>query len=178
MKNFQQNLLIALALGLCLLCAFQWYGQTVQREQINQLNQISYDKSLEIQRYTNSIAAMEHQISQMDEQITELKGMLKTNEQKVLDQKRQLNKLKAQSEALTNEISQYKEATAGLEAKLKDAYDGVKKQNEAIKQLVIERDDFVRKYNDSVNERNTIVGKYNELVGQMEKLQGAKAGEK
>ncbi|SRR5258708_10650164 len=178
MKNFQQNLLIALALGLCLLCAFQWYGQTVQREQINQLNQISYDKSLEIQRYTNSIAAMEHQISQMDGQITELKGMLKTNEQTVLDQKRELNKLEAQSEALTNEVSQYKEATAGLEAKLKDAYDGVKKQNEAIKQLVIERDDFVRKYNDSVNERNTIVGKYNELVGQMEKLQGAKAGEK
>jgi len=178
MKNFQQNLLIALALGLCLLCAFQWHGQTVQREQINQLNQISYDKSLEIQRHTNSIAAMEHQLSQMDGQITELKGMLKTNEQTVLDQKRELNKLEAQSEALTNEISQYKEATAGLEAKLKDAYDGVKKQNEAIKQLVIERDDFVRKYNDSVNERNTIVGKYNELVGQMEKLQGAKAGEK
>jgi len=178
MKNFQQNLLIALALGLCLLCAFQWHGQTVQREQINQLNQISYDKSLEIQRYTNSIAAMEHQISQMDGQITELKGMLKTNEQTVLDQKRELNKLEAQSEALTNEVSQYKEATAGLEAKLKDAYDGVKKQNEAIKQLVIERDDFVRKYNDSVNERNAVVSKYNELVGQMEKLQGAKAGEK
>ena len=178
MKSFQQNLLIALALGLCLLCAFQWHGQTIQREQINQLNQISYDKSLEIQRYTNSIQTMEHQISQMDGQITELKATVKTNEQTILDQKRELNKLEAQGEALTNEITQYKEAMAGLEAKLKDAYEGVKKQNEAIKQLVIERDDFVRKYNDSVNERNTIVGKYNELVGQMEKLQGAKAGEK
>jgi TolA-binding protein len=178
MRSFQQNLLVVLALGLCLLCAFQWHGQTIQREQINRLNQISYDKSVEIQRYTNSIATMEHQISQMDGQITELKVTVKTDEQTILDQKRELNKLEAQSEALTNEISQYKEATAGLEAKLKDAYDGVKKQNEAIKQLVVERDDFVKKYNDSVNERNTIVGKYNELVGQMEKLQGAKAGEK
>jgi chromosome segregation ATPase len=178
MKSFQQNLLIVLALGLCLLCAFQWHGQTVQRGQINQLNQISYDKSLEIQRYTNSISTMEHQISQMDKEITELKGTVKINEQTMLDQKRGLNRLEAQSEALTNEISQYKEATANLEAKLKDAYDGVKKQNEAIKQLVIERDDFVKKYNDSVSERNAIVGKYNELAGQMEKLQGAKPSEK
>ena len=178
MKSFQQNLLIALALGLCLLCAFQWHGQTIQREQINRLNQISYDKSLEIQRYTNSMQTMEHQISQMDGLITELKGTEKTNEQTILDQKRELNKLEAENGALTNEISKYKEATAGLEAKLKDAYDGVKKQNEAIKQLVVERDDFVKKYNDSVNERNVIVGKYNELVGQMEKLRGAKAGEK
>jgi len=178
MKSFQQNLLIALALGLCLLCAFQWHGQTIQREQINQLNQISYDKSLEIQRYTNSIQTMEHQISQMDGQITELKGTEKTNEQTILDQKRELNKLEAENGALTNEITQYKEVMANLEAKLKDAYDGVKKQNVAIKQLVVERDDFVKKYNDSVNERNTIVSKYNELVGQMEKLQGAKAGEK
>ena len=178
MKSFQQNLLIALALGLCLLCAFQWHGQTVQRGQINQLDQISYDKSLEIQRYTNSIATMEHQISQMDAQITEFKGTIKTNEQTILEQKRELNRLEAQNEALTNETAQYKEALANLEAKLKDAYDGVKKQNEAIKQLVVERDDFVKKYNDSVSERNAIVGKYNELVGQMEKLQGAKAGEK
>lgn len=178
MKSFQQNLLIVLALGLCLLCAFQWHGQTIQREQINRLNQISYDKSLEIQRYTNSIATMEHQISQMDGQITELKGTVRTNEQTILDEKRELNKLEAQTEALTNEISQYKAATASLETKLKDAYDGVKKQNEAIKQLVAERDDFVKKYNDSVNERNVIVDRYNELVGQMEKLQSAKAGEK
>ncbi len=178
MKNFQQNLLIVLALGLCVLCAFQWHGQTVEREQINRLNQISYDKSLEIQRDTNSIATMEHQVSQMDAQITELKGTVKTNEQTILDQKRELNTLEAKSEALTNEVSQYQEAVATLEAKLKDAYDGVKKQNEAINQLVIERDDFVKKYNDIVNERNAVVGKYNELVGQMQKLQGAKANEK
>ena len=32
MKNFQQNLLILLALRLCGLCAWQWYAQTVQRD--------------------------------------------------------------------------------------------------------------------------------------------------
>ena len=38
MKNFQQNLLIALALGLCAMCVYQWHGQTVQRAQIENLN--------------------------------------------------------------------------------------------------------------------------------------------
>ena len=34
MKHFQSNLLIVLALALCGLCAFQWYEQTVQRDEI------------------------------------------------------------------------------------------------------------------------------------------------
>ena len=32
-----------------------------------------------------------------------------------------------------------------LEAKLKEAYDGIKKQNEAMKELVAQRDEFVQK---------------------------------
>ncbi len=34
MKNFQINLFIVLALGLCGLCTWQWYEQTVQRTEI------------------------------------------------------------------------------------------------------------------------------------------------
>jgi hypothetical protein len=34
------------------------------------------------------------------------------------------------------------------------------------------REEFVKKYNDSVKERNEIVARYNELVARMEKGQG------
>jgi hypothetical protein len=34
-----------------------------------------------------------------------------------------------------------------------------------------QRDEFVKKYNDSVQERNDIVGKYNGLIDQVKKLQ-------
>lgn len=172
MKNFHQNLLITLALGLCALCAWQWYGQTSQRSLINQLNQISYDKSVAIQEYTNSIKTMEHQVSQMDAQITDLKATIKTNNEAVLTQQREINNLGAQNTSLTGEIAQYKTAVDNLEAKLKDAYNGIKKQDEAIKQVVGERDDFVKKYNDSVQERNEIVKKYNDLVSQVKNAQG------
>jgi hypothetical protein len=51
-----------------------------------------------------------------------------------------------------------------LEAKLKDAYAGIEKQNEAITNLVTQRADFVQKLNDSVKDRNDIVAKYNDLI--------------
>ena len=57
------------------------------------------------------------------------------------------------------------------EAKLKDAYAGIEKQNEALTNLVAQRDDLVQKYNDEVKDRNDIVAKYNDLAKQFEKLQ-------
>jgi chromosome segregation ATPase len=178
MKNFHQNLLIILALSLCGLCIFQWYGQTQQRNEINQLNQAAYQKSEIIRDLTNSVAVMQHQIAEMDGRIGELKDTVKTNDQTIVSQKRELNRLEAEGEALTNEISDYKKAVDTLEARLKDAYDGVKKQNQAIAELTAQRDEFVKKYNDSVTDRNGIVKKYNELADQIEKLQpgGAKPG--
>ena len=74
MKNFQVNLFIVLAIGLCSLCAWQWYEQTVQRTEIQTLNRIVYDRDAAIQGYTNSIATLNHQVNQMDMRITEIKA--------------------------------------------------------------------------------------------------------
>ena len=59
-----------------------------------------------------------------------------------------------------------------LEAKLKEAYAGIEKQNETITNLVAQRDDFVKKFNDEVKDRNDVVAKYNELAEQVKKQQG------
>jgi chromosome segregation ATPase len=171
MKNFHQNLLIALALCLCALCIWQWYGQTVQRSDFDKLNDIANQKSALIQGYTNSIDAMQHQIGQMDAHIKELEDTVATNEQTILAQRRELNQLDAENTALTNDIVQYKQAVETLEGRLKEAYDGVKKQNEAITNLVAQRDEFVKKYNDEVADRNNVVSNYNSLAARFEKLQ-------
>ncbi len=171
MKNFQQNLLLVLALGLCVLCAWQWYAQTQQRNQIQSLNQLVYEKSLAIRDYTNSIATLNHQISEMDTRITELKGTVKTNQQLLATQRLELNRLYVTGESLTNQIAEFKEGVATLQTKLKEAYDGIKKQNESLQELVAQRDEFVKKYNDEVKDRNDVVAKYNELAAQIQKLQ-------
>jgi chromosome segregation ATPase len=171
MKNFQQNLLIVLALALCGLCIYQWHDQTVQRDEIQTLNQRVYDRDAAIQGYTNSIATLNHQVNQMDASLTEMKADAATNEQLVISQKAQIEQLQFQNENFTNEIAQYKDAVSTLESKLKDAYAGIEKQNESITNLVAQRDDFVKKFNDEVKERNDVVDKYNDLVKQVQQQQ-------
>jgi len=174
MKNFQQNLLILLALSLCGLCVYQWRGQTAQRVAIQKLTALAYEKDSAIQGYTNSIQTMDRQIAQLDARLGELKETLKTNDLLVTSQKHEILSLQITSQGLTNEIAEYKKAVGTLEEKLKDAYDGLKKQNQAIKELVTQRDDFVKKFNDSVKDRNDVVNKYNDLVRQVEKNQASK----
>jgi len=168
MKNFQVNLFIVLALGLCGLCAWQWYEQTVQRTEIQTLNRIVYDRDAAIQGYTNSIATLNHQVNQMDARITEINTVAATNEQLVISQKAEIVQLQFANETATNEIAQYKDAVGALEAKLKEAYAGIDKQNGAISNLIAQRNDFVQKYNDEVKDRNDVVAKYNDLVKQVQ----------
>jgi len=171
MKTFQQNLLIIVALSLCGLCVYQWYGQTLQRNEIQKLEQTVYDKSAAIQGYTNSIRTMDRHIAQMDARLTELKGEAKTNADLIISQSREINRGQITAEGLTNEITEFKGAVTNLQAKLKEAYDGIQRQNEAMKELVAQRDEFVKKYNDEVKDRNEVVNKYNDLVRQVEKNQ-------
>src|SRR5580658_1506062 len=145
MKNFQQNLLIVLALGLCGLCVYQWYAQTVQRTEIQAQNQMIYDRDAAIQSDTNSIATMNAQIAQMDERITEIKAAAATNEQLVVSQKAQIFQLQFDNENLTNEVQQYTNAMDQLTAKLKNAYTGIQQQNQAITNLLSQRDDLAKK---------------------------------
>ena len=171
MKNFQVNLLIILALALCGLCAWQWYEQTVQRDEIGTMNGMIYEKNAAIQGYTNSLATLNHQVNQMDARLTEIKAVVATNEQFVISQKADIAQLQFANLNLTNTITQYKIAVDTLEAKLKDAYAGIDKQNETITNLISQRNDLVQKYNDEVKDRNDVVAKYNELAEQVKKLQ-------
>jgi chromosome segregation ATPase len=168
MKNFQVNLLIVLALGLCGLCARQWYEQTAQRTEIQTLNRMVYDRDAAIQNDTNSLATLNHQVNQMDARLTAMKAAAATNEQLVISQKAEIAQLQFANDNLTNEIVQYKQAVDALETKLKEVYAGIDKQNEAISKLVAQRNDLVQKYNDEVKDRNNIVEKYNELVKQVQ----------
>ena len=171
MRTLQQNLLIIVALSLCGLCVYQWYGQTLQRNALQKLEQTVYEKSAAIQGYTNSIRTMDDQITQMDARITQLKSEAKTNANLVIAQKGEINHLQATTDGLTNQVADYRSAVESLQGKLKAAYGGIQKQNEAMKELVAQRDEFVKKLNDSVKERNEIVNKYNDLVSQVEKNQ-------
>jgi chromosome segregation ATPase len=173
MKNFQQNLFIVLALGLCGLCAWQWYGQTVQRATIQVLDQMVYDRNASIQSDTNSMATLNARVNDLDTRIAGLKATVATNVQVMASQKAQITLLQFNHENDTNEIAQYKVAVATLESKLKDAYAGIDQQNVAITNLLSERNDLVQRYDELATNRNDIVLKYNALVKQMQSSSSA-----
>jgi len=95
-----------------------------------------------------------------------------TNARLIVSQKAQIEQLQFANENFTNEIAQYKAGVDALEAKLKEAYAGIDKQNAVISNLVAQRNDLIQKYNDEVKDRNNVVAKYNELAKQIEKQQG------
>ncbi len=167
MKNFHQNLLIILALSLCGLCVCQWYDQTVQRNRLENLNQLLAAKSSAIAGCTNSMATLDHEVAQMDARITELKHAAAASDETNRAQTREITRLQLLTEVQTNEISQYQTAVSNLEARLQEVADGVKKQNAAIAELTTQRDNFLQQLNDSIRDRNAIVDKYNDLVKQV-----------
>ncbi len=175
MKNLHQNLLIFFAIALCGLCVWQWYGQTAEREHVDELTRIIFDKSTAIQTYTNSIATLNSQIAQLDAGLSGMKQFVKTNADTIRDQSRQIHDLDAANAALTKSVAQYRGAFEKTQDRLKEAYAGIEKQNLALKQLAEQRDEFVQKYNDSVKQRNEVVKQYNDLVAQVEKIQAAAA---
>ena len=173
MKNFQQNLLILLALALCGLCAWQWYVQTLLHSEGTELQNTIFKQATEIEDYTNSIKNMNAEIAGLSTRINELKQASMTNDQADSRQKREILRLRSSGGAMSNEIVQYKDMVDKFAAKLKEASDGITKQNDAIKELAAERDNAIRKYNDSVKDRNALAEKYNNLVERFNKLQGA-----
>jgi uncharacterized coiled-coil DUF342 family protein len=168
MKNFQRNLFIVLAIGLCGTCAYQWYLQAVQLNTIEKLDLIIYQKSADIQGYTNSIKTMDAEINQLHDRIAQLKQAAVSNDQWAITEKREVARLQSAGDIMSNELVQYKAAVDGLTNKLQEAYNGEK-------DLVAQRDEFVKKLNDSIKAQNDLTAKYNELVDRFNKLQAANA---
>lgn len=175
MKNFQQNLLITLALALCGLCAGQWYFQTVQRARLADQNQAIFQRDTAIQGYTNSLDKMNQQIMRMDQNIAGLSDNLQqavqTNRELIILQKREIARLGAMTNTLFNDITQYTNNLATLQNNLDNAYAGIKKQNAMVEQLVTNRDFFIQKYTNTVILYNDLVDKYTNVVDRLNKLQ-------
>ena len=167
MKNPLQTLLMSLALCLCALCTWQWYSQVLQRKAMTALAQVNYDESTAIQGYTNTINNMEHQIAQMDARISDLRDTLSSNTTTIVG-------LQQDNSRLNIVVDQYSNAVVVLQGQMKQANESIRRQNDAMKDLVSQRDDFVARLNESIKERNDIVTKYNELTKQLEQIQSKK----
>ena len=177
MTDFQHKLFIVLAVGLCGLCSYQWYVQSVQQGEIEALAQTISERNLALRDSTNSMQTTDHQVAQLDAELGISRATIKTNTQLIAAQQRELVRLRGVEAEQVTCIAQYQRAVDTLTNQLKTAYGGIETQNTSIKQLVAQRDELVAKLNVSVKERNEMVIKYNDLITRMEKSQPPAANE-
>lgn len=167
MKNFHRNLLVVLALALCGLCVYQWRDQVVQRQAINRLNQWVFERDTALQKSTNSLAILNRQVDELDTELAGYKNTVRSNAVVLAAQQRELQRLGFLQRALTNAVSEYQAALATSSNRLTEAAVSLKKQDEAIHELIRQRDEMVEKFNREVTDRNAVVKQYNDLVNQI-----------
>jgi peptidoglycan hydrolase CwlO-like protein len=129
MKNPLQTLLMSLALCLCALCTWQWYGQVLQRKAMTALAQVNYDESTAIQGYTNTINNMDHQIAQMDARLSDLRDTISSNTFTIVG-------LQQDNSRLNIVVDQYSNAVVVLQGQMKQANESIRRQNDTMKDLV------------------------------------------
>jgi len=86
--------------------------------------------------------------------------------------------LREENSRLETRVEQYSNAVDAVQAQLKVANDSIRRQNEALKGLVAERDEYVNRLNEALKERNQIVTQYNDLAKRFEELQAAQQPKK
>jgi uncharacterized coiled-coil DUF342 family protein len=145
------------------LCAWQWYVQTLLHNEGQDLQKTIFKQGSDIQGYTNSIKNMDAEIAGLSTRVNELKhDAAMTNEQTALRTKARNpppQTFQRNDEQRNRPIQRHRGQTGGQSSKRHPL--GSTKQNEAIRLLVSERDDAIKKYNDSIKERNALAEKYN-----------------
>ena len=157
MKAPLQNLLIACALGLCALCAWQWHLQVRQHRELQSFAQTKANQTADLQHATNSLALVDLKVAQQDAQLRELLNTVQSN-------RAELRALRGETNRLASALAQTK---ATVEMQIQQANTAIRQQTAALSNLVVQRDDFWKRLNETMEDRNAVVTKYNELVKRL-----------
>ncbi len=169
------NLLLAFALGLCGLCTFQWLRETRTRQETQTLLHKKFLLESTIQEHTNRIAKMDVQIADLTERSAEQGLAIKSNEIAIRLLRDATNSLGDTNEYLGRVLDAYTNAFNDTTNRLAKAYDDITKQNEVLKEVIVERDGYVLQLNEAISNRNATVKEFNDLVERVTKMQEAQA---
>ena len=177
MRNFLTNLLIAVALGLCVLIWFQWVREGHSRQEIQKLTDKVHDRDEAIQGLQGTIRRTEAEVTRLDGLKNQLTATLKTNRQEILTLTKDLDKANTDLEQQAKQVDAYKDALERANESIKKQNEDVKRQNEEMKKLAEERNEIVTKYNKVVADFNELANKWNALQENLSKT-NAPAGKK
>jgi chromosome segregation ATPase len=169
MKSFLQNLLIFFALALCGLMIFQWVKETDLNKRVQALTDTIHDKSEAIQNLQVNVKRDEAEIQRLDGLKTQLIQTVKSNEVRIADLGKGLEKATNELDHAQKQIVVYKDAVDRANESIKGQNDTIKSQNEEMKKMAEERTALVQKFNKMAADYNDLAKKWNdqqELLAQ------------
>jgi chromosome segregation ATPase len=164
MKAFLRNLLILLALCLCVLISFQWIRETHLRREIQALTDTIHDKMESIQSLQANVRRDEAEIVRLDGLKSQMTETVKSNATQIAALGRDLTRASNEVDRAERQIESYKGA-------VETANESIKKQNESIKTLNEEMLKLAQDRNEIVQRLNTTASNYNALADQWNKQQ-------
>lgn len=167
MKNFLTNLMIVLALGLCLLIWFQWQRETGNRQQIQTLTDRVHDRDEKIQSQDGLLKSVQAEVTRLDGLKKDLTEQVKSNRVDIVNLDKELDRLKNSDEVKTKQIEAYKDALDRANEAIKKQNEDIKIQNQQIAKVAEERNELAKKYNKVVTDFNELANKWNALQAQL-----------
>jgi len=177
MRNILTNLLIAVALGLCVLIWYQWVREGDSHKKVQALTDTVHDRDETIQGNQSRIRQIEAENTRVDGLKNQLTATLKTNRQEILTLTKDLDKANAEVDRQAKQVDAYKDALERANESIKKQNEDVKRQNDELKKLAEERNEIVTKYNKVVADFNELANKWNALQESLSKT-NAPAGKK
>lgn len=163
------NALVAVALGVCVFCGWQWVEQTRLRARVEQerrlklaAEKVSVEEEAQSRRYSAEIARLDILRKDLQQKDQDNQAALRAIRE-------ELGRDAATNQFLAKEFARLTNANAEINAAILQKNPLVKAQNEQFSGAADERNAVVKKYNELAANYEKTVKQYNDLVDQITK---------
>ena len=167
------KLLMVLACALCALVTVQWLQDGKLRDEIAALNQRVIDLAEQKKSVESAANRVEGELKRVETLRARLLDQDATNKQEMLQLRKEVVDLRLKSDSAGKQAEAYKDAYEKQKTITAQANDSILKANESTKQLILERDGLIAKYNALAAKQDALIVQYNLLGDQLKKLQEA-----
>jgi len=173
MKSLLVNLLVAFSLILCGFNAYQWFREAKLHGRVEDLGNQIFRKSGEIQDLQQSVKIHEDEIKRLENIRENFNSIVKSNRTVITQLEEQSEKFRRDAQiqaAKAAQVDQYKTAYEKANEGIKKANDVIQLQNEKMKGLADERNQFVERFNKLALDYKTLGEDYQKVLGMYTNL--------
>lgn len=170
MNKLILNISVLLSFALCGLCLVQWKRETALTVEKGGLKSEIYTNKVVIQGLELNLNTAKSELTRVEAIRTAQEVTLKTNQVRITELQTQLTKAEEERDQKTTMVEQYKAALEEANTNIHKLNEAVIKRDEAIKQVVADRDARIEEYNKLGGEYKKLADEYSKVVGEYNKL--------